>query len=86
MQFGKGKNNPLNYYITEDDVREEALSKGLYPKMLAGFIDGTNTMIELTSAANALGFVPDVIGCHGPTTTANELGKLFFIKRTRWNF
>ena len=48
--------------------------------MLAGFIDGTNTMIELTSAANALGFVPDVIGCHGPTTTANELGKLFSLK------
>lgn len=80
LAVGKGKNNPLNYYITEDDVREEALSKGLYPKMLAGFIDGTNTMIELTSAANALGFVPDVIGCHGPTTTANELGKLFSLK------
>lgn len=80
LAVGKGKNNPLNYYVTEDDVREEALSKGLYPKMLAGFIDGTNTMIELTSAANALGFVPDVIGCHGPTTTPNELGKLFSLK------
>lgn len=80
LAVGKGKNNPLNYYVTEDDVREEALSKGLYPKMLAGFIDGTNTMIELTSAANALGFVPDVIGCHGPTTTPKDLGKLFSLK------
>lgn len=48
--------------------------------MLAGFIDGTNTMIELTSAANALGFVPDVIGCHGPTTTPDGLSKLFSLK------
>ena len=78
LAVGKGKNNPLNYYVTEDDVREEAISKGLYPKMLAGFIDGTNTMIELTSAANALGFVPDVIGCHGPSTTPLELSKVFF--------
>lgn len=80
LAVGKGKNNPLNYYVTEDDVREEAIKKGLYPKMLAGFIDGTNTMIELTSAANALGFVPDVIGCHGPTATPNELSKIFSLK------
>lgn len=80
LAVGKGKNNPLNYYVTEDDIRDEAILKGLYPKMLAGFIDGTNTMIELTSAANALGFVPDVIGCHGPSTTPLELSKVFSLK------
>lgn len=80
LSVGKGKNNPLDYYVTEDDVREEAILKGLYPKMLAGFIDGTNTMIELTSAANALGFVPDIIGCHGPTTTPDGLAKIFSLK------
>ena len=44
----------------EDILREEALSKGLVPKMLTSFVDGTNTMIELTAVANALGFTPDV--------------------------
>lgn len=81
LSVGKGKNNPLNNYITEDDIREEAISKGLYPKMLAGFIDGTNTMIELTSAANALGFLPDVIGCHGPKATPENLSKIFSLKK-----
>lgn len=80
LAVGKGKNNPLDNYITEDDVKEEALSKGLYPKMLAAFIDGTNTMIELTSVSNALGFLPDVIGCHGPTTNPQGLSKLFSLK------
>ncbi len=28
--------------------------------MLAGFIDGTNTMIEMNCMANATGFVPDI--------------------------
>ncbi len=30
--------------------------------MLAGFIDGTNTMIEMNCMANATGFVPDIRG------------------------
>ena len=28
--------------------------------MLTGFIDGTNTMIEMTCMANATGFTPDI--------------------------
>lgn len=80
LAVGKGKNNPLNKYITEDDVREEALEKGLYPKILTSFIDGTNTMIELNSVANALGFVPDVMGCHGVTTNPKEIANVFKLK------
>ncbi len=80
LAVGKGKNNPLNKYITEDDVREEALKKGLYPKILTSFIDGTNTMIELNSVSNALGFVPDVMGCHGVTTNPKEIADVFKLK------
>lgn len=77
---GKGKNNPLNNYITEDEVYEEAVSKGLYPKMLTSFIDGTNTMIELTAVSNALGFTPDIIGCHGIKTDPKNISKQFSLK------
>lgn len=80
LAVGKGKNNPLNHYVTEEDLREEALSKGLYPKMLTAFVDGTNTMIELTSVANALGFTPDVVGCHGFETDVKRLPKQMSLK------
>lgn len=80
VAVGKGKNNPLDNYVTESDVREEALSKGLYPKMLASFIDGTNTMIELNSVANAIGFKPDILGCHGVTTSPAEIADVFKLK------
>ncbi|QQK08454.1 NAD(P)H-dependent oxidoreductase [Miniphocaeibacter halophilus] len=80
LAVGKGKNNPLDNYATEDDLREEAISKGLYPKMLTAFVDGTNTMLELTSVANALGFTPDVLGCHGVTADIKEIPSLFSLK------
>ncbi|MDF5581113.1 hypothetical protein P3730_24850, partial [Vibrio parahaemolyticus] len=65
LAIGKGKNNPLNYYVTPDMVEEEAIRKGLKPLRLASFIDGTNTMVELAAMANATGFVPDIRGGHG---------------------
>lgn len=61
----KGKNNRLDESVTPDKIREEAKAKNLNPKMLTSFIDGTNTMIELNSVCNALGFLPDTFGCHG---------------------
>lgn len=80
LAVGKGKNNPLNNYITEDEVRDEALSKGLYPKILTSFIDGTNTMIELNTVCNAIGFVPDIPGCHGVSTNPKEISDVFKLK------
>lgn len=62
---GKGKNNRLDEYVTPEDIMDEAKSKNLNPKMLTSFIDGTNTMLELNSVCNALGFLPDSFGCHG---------------------
>lgn len=62
---GKGKNNRLDEYVTPTDIKDEAKEKHLNPKMLTSFIDGTNTMLELNSVCNALGFLPDTFGCHG---------------------
>lgn len=62
---GKGKNNPLDPRATPDSVREEAERAGVSPKMLAAFVDGTKTMVEMTCLANATGLVPDVPGMHG---------------------
>lgn len=74
---GKGKNNPLDHYITADQLTEKAAKNGLNPHMLTSFTDGTNTMIELTSVANALGFVPDIPGGHGITTDPSRCAKDF---------
>lgn len=80
LAVGKGKNNPLNYYVTADELRENALKKGLRPEMLVGFVDGTNTMIEMTAAGNALGFVPDVPGGHGAELTLKEMPAFYSLK------
>ncbi|MDQ0507568.1 Predicted homoserine dehydrogenase [Aedoeadaptatus ivorii] len=62
---GKGKNNPLRTDATPEELAEEAAKKGISPRMLTSFVDGTNTMIELNAVSNATGLVPDVFGCHG---------------------
>ena len=77
----KGKNNRLDEYITPDQVREEAKEKNLNPKMLTSFIDGTNTMIELNSVCNALGFLPDTFGCHGIETSPETAVEDFKLKQ-----
>ena len=77
---GKGKNNPLDEYVTPDDVADEAKSKDLNPKMLTSFIDGTNTMLELNSVCNALGFLPDTFGCHGVDATTDNALEKFSLK------
>ena len=76
----KGKNNRLDEYVTPDQVRAEAIEKGLNPKMLTSFIDGTNTMIELNSVCNALGFLPDTFGCHGIETSPENAVEDFKLK------
>ncbi len=76
----KGKNNRLDEYVTPDQVRAEAIEKGLNPKMLTSFVDGTNTMIELNSVCNALGFLPDTFGCHGIETSPENAVEDFKLK------
>ena len=76
----KGKNNPLDNYATSEILKDEAKKKGLSPRMLTSFVDGTNTMLELNSVANALGFLPDTLGCHGIDTTPETAVEDFKLK------
>lgn len=75
---GKGKNNPLDVSATPDSLAGEADRKNMNPKMLTSFVDGTKTMVELCATANALGFVPDTPGGHGPKESVpNNLPSVF---------
>ncbi|MBC7190277.1 NAD(P)-dependent oxidoreductase, partial [Candidatus Aerophobetes bacterium] len=77
---GKGKNNPLNREATPRTLKEVAFKKGMNPKMLCEFVDGSKTMIEMSCVANATGLFPDVRGMHGPFCKLDELPKVFSLK------
>ena len=77
---GKGKNNPIDYEATPESCREEAERRGMNPKMLASFKDGSKTMVEMAAVSNATGLVPDVPGMHGPEVDLEELVKVFIPK------
>jgi predicted homoserine dehydrogenase-like protein len=78
--LGKGKNNPIDYDATPDSCRTEAESKGMNPKMLAAFKDGTKTMVEMAAVANATGLLPDTPGMHGPKVELDGLVASFVPK------
>jgi len=78
--LGKGKNNSVNTSITPEECVEEARSKGMNPKMLSSFIDGTKTMVEMAAVANATGLTPDVPGMHGPKVDLDDLLSRFVPK------
>ena len=80
LAIGKGKNNPIDLEANPDTTYEKALEKGLKPHMLAGFIDGTNTMIEMTCMANATGFIPDIRGAHGINSNIDDLTRFLRLK------
>ncbi|KPK65548.1 MAG: hypothetical protein AMK73_02670 [Planctomycetes bacterium SM23_32] len=75
--LGKGKNNPINLAATPESCAEEAAAKGMNPKMLASFQDGTKTMVEMAAVCNATGLVPDVPGMHGPKVELEDLARTF---------
>lgn len=77
---GKGKNNPLDREATPDSLKTVALKKGVNPKMLCEFVDGSKTMIEMSVVANATGLVPDVRKMHGPQCNLDELTSFFALK------
>jgi predicted homoserine dehydrogenase-like protein len=74
---GKGKNNPLDRTGNPETVAARAAAEDMNPKMLASFVDGTKTMVEMTSLANAIGFVPDVPGMHGPEVTPKTIADVY---------
>jgi predicted homoserine dehydrogenase-like protein len=80
VAVGKGKNNPLDRTANPDTVRARAMEQMMSPKMLASFVDGTKTMVEMTSIGNGIGFAPEVPGGYGPRCTVQELPKVFVPK------
>jgi predicted homoserine dehydrogenase-like protein len=74
---GKGKNNPLDRHANPDTVAEKAKKQMMNPKMLASFVDGTKTMVEMTSLGNGAGLVTDVRGMHGPQATPKTIQDVF---------
>ena len=60
--IGKGKNNPLDQTATPESLHERAKKKNMNPKMLASFVDGSKTMIEMTALSNGIGMPIDKVG------------------------
>jgi predicted homoserine dehydrogenase-like protein len=74
---GKGKNNPLDIHANPGELRERAAQRGMSPRMLVEFVDGSKTMVEMAAVSNATGLVPDVRGMHGPRVVLKDLTKVF---------
>lgn len=70
---GKGKNNPMRPTDVPEDVEEEARRKGMNPKMLCSFTDGTKTQIEMAALANATGYRIETPGMHGEAVDLADL-------------
>ena len=70
---GKGKNNPFDPDAVPDMFREEAARRNMNPRMLVEFIDGSKTMVEMATIANATGLSLDKPGMHGPAATLENL-------------
>lgn len=77
---GKGKNNPVDFFTTPGACRAEAEAKGMNPKMLAAFKDGTKTMVEMAAVSNATGLIPDTPGMHGACVDLADLSKILVPK------
>ena len=80
LVIGKGKNNAVDLTCNPDSVHEEAIRRGMNPRILAEFKDGTKTMVELACMSNATGFVPDVIGAHGLKSDVEGLNTKYRLK------
>jgi predicted homoserine dehydrogenase-like protein len=74
---GKGKNNPLDPLATPASLAAEAARKGMNPKMLCSFVDGSKAMIEMAALANATGLGVSRRGMHGPPSTVPTLHDTF---------
>ncbi|WP_199430208.1 NAD(P)H-dependent oxidoreductase [Qaidamihabitans albus] len=74
---GKGKNNPLDPAATPASVAERAVAKGMNPHMLASFVDGSKTMIEMAALANGANLRVASRGMTGPHCTVDGLAETF---------
>lgn len=70
---GKGKNNPNKPTSVPSDNEEEAQLKGMNPRMLTEFTDGTKTQLEMAALSNATGFPVEKAGMHGVECNIKDL-------------
>ena len=77
VTIAKGKNNVLDVTGNPDSEAARAKTLNASAKMLASFVDGTKTMVEMTAIANSTGYGPDVRGAHGPTVTVKDLPRVY---------
>lgn len=77
---GKGKNNPLDITATPESLADRAAEKGMNPKMLCSFVDGSKAMIEMASLANTTGLKVSTRGMHGPPSSVATLAQTFALK------
>jgi len=78
LAAGKGKNNPLDRAATPETLAAQADQKGLNPEIYTAFVDGTNSMLEMTMVANATGLGVDTRGLHGPRVeSVDDLSTVF---------
>jgi predicted homoserine dehydrogenase-like protein len=80
VTVGKGKNNPLDRTATPTTLADRAAKNEMSAKMLCSFVDGTKTMVEMTSIGNGVGYAPEIRGAYGPHTTVADLAKVFVPK------
>jgi predicted homoserine dehydrogenase-like protein len=77
---GKGKNNPLDPTATPARLADEAKAKGMNPRMLCSFVDGTKTMIEMAALANATNLELVKRSMNGVPATVATLNETFIPK------
>jgi predicted homoserine dehydrogenase-like protein len=78
---GKGKNNPLDVSATPELLAGTAREKGLNPRILTEFVDGSKTMVEMCCVANAERLTIDRRNMHGPHANLDELSRIFSTKQ-----
>ncbi len=77
---GKGKNNPLDFSANPETIADYAAEKGSSAKIMASFVDGTKSMVEMACLSNATGLIPDCRGMHGPRVNIKDLVRVFCLK------
>jgi predicted homoserine dehydrogenase-like protein len=80
IAIGKGKNNALNTAANPDTVAESARRDGKDPYQIASYVDGTKTMFEMTSVANATGCLPIKRGMVGPEASRQTVSDIFALE------
>lgn len=76
ISCGKGKNNPLDNHATPETLEKTAKSKGLNPRILTEFVDGSKTMIEMSSVANSCSLTIDRRNMHGPAVDIDRIASI----------